>query len=158
MIEGDVLNVGELLAPLKAPVELTQPLATAARLLDGPDLEFVTLMDPSGQPVGFLTQSDLHRVRTRRPNDWESARCATVIQMPKQYLSPQSSVQEAVEMLRTEGVRPLLVREGSEPEGVLEPSAVFQWCAENSPETLDELALMASTEERNHYPDAQGAL
>lgn len=148
------MNVGHLLVPLKAPVELTQPLATAARLLDGPDLEFVTLMDPSGQPVGFLTQSDLHRVRTRRPNDWETTRCATAIRMPTQYLSPEDPVQEAVEMLRNEGVRPLLVRKDSETEGVLEPSAVFHWCAEHSPEVLDELAFMASAEERNHYPDA----
>lgn len=70
-------------------------------------------------------------------------RCGNVIVPPSRYLHPEDFFDVAVAVLRQDGVRPLLVLHGAELLGVLEPSAVFQWCAVHRPAALEELSQRA---------------
>ena len=147
------MKIGELMSALGPTLVKAQPISHAEKLMAEQNRDFLTVTDRSGRAVGFITQADVSQAQLGHLPDWSTAPCSAVVEIVSQRLGTEDHIESAVQMLTYHGVRPLLVYENGRPVGVLEPTSVFQWCAEHRPEALDELAYIVSSEERSHYPD-----
>lgn len=147
------MKIRELLGAFGPTLAKAQPLSHAEKLLTELKRDYLTVTDRSGRAVGFITVADVSQAKLDDPTDWSTAPCSAAAETASQRLGPEDHMDAAVQALTLHGVRPLLVYEKDKPVGVLEPTAVFQWCAEHRPEALDELAYIASAEERSHHPD-----
>lgn len=149
------MNISQMVTPVGPTISETQPLTHAAKLLsdDGRGYATVVQSGPGGKPRGFITHGDLARAKLKHPQQWPLMRCGALLKgRPQSHLRADDAVEQAIELLKQHGVRPLLIYTGANMLGVLEPAKVFQWCAEHSPEALEELAYLVSEEERSQYP------
>lgn len=140
---GAGARIRGVLAPLGPVVRTDDGVEYAVQLLDDGDVDYVAVVDESGGPLGLITGGDIVRLQRENPQHWAGMRCGNVIVPPSRYLHPEDFFDVAVAVLRQDGVRPLLVLHGAELLGVLEPSAVFQWCAVHRPAALEELSQRA---------------
>ena len=149
------MNISQLVAPIGPTVSESEPMTHVAKLLTNNDRGFVTVVQdgPKVNPRGFITHGDLAKVKLKHPQQWPLMKCRSVLAgRPQSHLRDEDAIEQAVELLKREGVRPLLIFTSSKLLGVLEPAKVFNWCAEHSPSALEELAYLVSQEERNQYP------
>lgn len=143
-----VTGIRDLISPVGRGVSETHGLDAARRLIDR-GADYVAVTDLRERTVGVLTRADLERFQNLDPLSWESKLCASAVADSERILRLSDSLQVAIEMLRVHGIRPLLVREGAFTVGILEPSAVFQWCAAHDQAVLNELAQRACSEEQD---------
>lgn len=150
-----MVKIRELMTAFGPNVSEAQPLGRAHKLLRDLNRDYLTVIGRDEHPVGFITHADVEQVKQGQPEDWTALRCGSVLEPVNDQLDPDDEVDVALELLICHGVRPLLVREKNTPVGVIEPTVVFQWCAEHRPEVVDKLAHIATQEERSPYPDSR---
>lgn len=114
---------------------------SAWRHLETAGVEYLAITDPEEGPLGIVSRFDVAQLQRKYPDYWSDMRCGNVIVASDRFLNADDSFDAAVSMLKDEGLRPLLILEDDSICGVLEPTAVLQWCAEHRPEALQELAL-----------------
>lgn len=140
-------RIRDALMPLGPLIRAADGVEAALHLLTEADVDYVTVTDDGGAPLGLVTRGDIDQLQRENPHHWADMRCGNVTVPPGRYLHPDDSFNAAVETLKDDGVRPLLILKGTEMVGVLAPSAVFQWCAEHRPAALEELAQLAGPAE-----------
>lgn len=144
-------RIRDVLMPLGPLVRAADGVEDALQLLARSGVDYVTVTDDGNAPLGLITRNDVDHLQRENPHHWADMRCGNVIVPPGRYLHPDDSFNAAVDVLRDDGVRPLLILDGTEMVGVLAPSAVFQWCAEHRPSVLEELAYLAN---RTEFPES----
>ena len=143
LVLGAEQKLGSVLRPLGPEIFASEDVAMARQRLRQAGVDHLVITDAAGSSVGFLTRADLEPL-FRGPEDASSTPCADLIANAAPSLYPDDSFDSAVTVLRAHGIRPLLVRDEGALIGVLEPTTVFQWCAQHRPTVLDELASLAS--------------
>lgn len=143
------MNITHMLTPIGSTVSASEPLTYAAKQIGDGGRGYVTVVhsQQNPSPLGLITQGDLARIKREYPQQWPLKTCQSALPGPVKYVSPKAAVDEVVARLTESGVRPLLVGGRGSTVSVLEPARIFQWCAEHSPETLEELAYLISAEE-----------
>lgn len=137
-------QIRQTLRPLGSQILATDVIENVLEFLQKTGADYVTVADGDDSPLGVITRRDVERLQQDYPGHWSAMRCGNVIETPTRYLRPEESYDAAVELFRDHGVRPLLELEGATGLGVLEPTAVFQWCAAHPSAVLEELAYLAS--------------
>ena len=132
----------ELIQPLGPTVCQTRPLETADRVFSGTDVDFVVVTNLSERPIGVLTHRDLEDLKQSHPGKWHAKRCACAVKEQRR-LQLDDLVDDVIKLYNRGLIRPLLVFDGDAVLGVLRPTEVFQWCAENRPDALERLAFQA---------------
>lgn len=143
------MSITELIRPIETTVTASDPLTYAAKHLSRHDYVTVVHSAQDRTPRGIITRGDLAEQKLAHPQSWPLKECGSVLRGANRILSPEAEVEDVVEVLTTSGVRPLLVGANGKPAGVLEPTSIFQWCAEHSPAALEKLAYLVSAEERS---------
>jgi signal-transduction protein with cAMP-binding, CBS, and nucleotidyltransferase domain len=135
--------VGDFLLPLYGRVLASEGVDTALQHMEAAGVECLVITDPEDGPLGLITRDDIEQLQWKHPDLWSAMRCGNVVVAPSRFIHAHETFAAAAEILKSEGVRPLLVLESGNILGVLEPTAVFQWCAEHQPTFLEELAELA---------------
>lgn len=146
LVSGAEPKLRDAVRPLRPQILATDDVGIALKQLQETGVDYLVVADAAGSPIGLITHADFDHL-SWNPEDSPPAPCADLIETPIQSLHPEDSFDGAVSMLQASGVRPLLVRDEGEPIGVLEPTTVFQWCAQHRPKVLEELAERASRRE-----------
>ncbi|RJN32952.1 hypothetical protein [Nesterenkonia natronophila] len=142
-------TVRDALVPLNGHVLASEGVETALQRMRTAGVEYLVITDPEDGPLSLITREDTEQLQSKHPDLWSAMRCGNVVVAPSRFLQADEGLGAAAEVLKSEGVRPLLVVDGEDIVGALEPTAVFQWCAEHRPAVLDELAQLARDSEPN---------
>ena len=140
---AETTAVRTALVPVSVQIRASEGVEAALSQLQNPGVPYVAVTEHDDTPVGVLTAEDIEQLRHKYPDYWSAMRCGNAIVAPARFLEADEPFDTAVELLRDEGVRPLLVLEGEKMAGVLEPTVVFQWCAEHRPDAVEALAQLA---------------
>lgn len=136
-------DVRDFLRPAEPSVCSTQSLEAALQAMFRADSEHVVVRDMRGCPIGVITREDIRTFKAALPTAWSQRRCAqAVVSMPA-VLRPEDSPKACVQYYRDHGIRPLVIFDGKEPVGLLHPTEVFQWCAQQDAALVEELAAQA---------------
>lgn len=127
----------------------TDKIDVAHSQLQRTDVDYLLVTDAQGTPAGLITRAELDQLQ-ENPESWSSTLCGDLVEARLPYLDPADCFDAALAVLKDHGVRPLLVLSGGKFIGVLEPTVVFQWCAQYRPSVLEELATLAA---RRKPPD-----
>lgn len=143
-------SLRDALVPVNAQILTSDGVETALERLQAAGTDYILVTDPIDGPIGLITREDIEQLQWKHPDYWAAMRCGNAVSPPARFIHPAASFDAAVDMFKDEGVRPLLVVDSGAIVGVLEPTAVFQWCAEYWPAALEELAQLArAAEPRN---------
>lgn len=139
-------TVDDLAVEIGTTIMETQSLGAAAQKLDAESAESLVVLDLQHRAIGVFTTKDLEIARTQDPQGWTRRLCLSVLELSPAEFGPSHTVADLLARYRESGVRPVLVREpGNEVVlRVVPPSAVFRWCAEHQPDTLEELSKLAA--------------
>ncbi len=132
--------------PLVSPIALTvrhnqllQDIAPTIKKRGEP----VVVVDDAGQPVSIITEADIHSTATDDPEGWHTIPCCQLADSSEGALRMDHPLADVLWMYQQGCIRPMLVFSSGASVGVLHPTSVFQWCAENSPALLSILTQRA---------------
>lgn len=135
------LRLSDAVVPLRGHILASESIDNALKQLTTSGGEYLAITDPEEGLRGIMSRSDIEQLQRKYPDYWSMMRCGNVVVASERILNVEDTFDAAVDMLKEEGLRPLLVLQGNTICGVLEPTSVLQWCAEHRPEALQELAL-----------------
>ena len=143
-------TVDDLAVEIGATIMETQSLGAAAQKLEAENGESLVVLDLQHRAIGVFTTKDLETARTQDPQGWTRRLSLGVLERSPAEVRPSHTVGDLLARYRESGVRPVLVRETSSDVvlRVVPPSAVFRWCAEHQPDTLEELSTLAANPPR----------
>ncbi|GAA1179308.1 hypothetical protein [Nesterenkonia xinjiangensis] len=121
--------VRTVMAPVRSTISTVQSLQEASeRVSEGEDLVVLSL---AHQPLGLIRQERLRAMMLHSEEDWRHKRCASLVETFADHVSVDAflddpSVAEAIRRCQEPEVGPLLVVDGDEAVGILDPDELHR--------------------------------
>ena len=112
-------KVREVMTPMPSTIQASEPAAEASRRMRELDVGSLVVVDEGGSVVGVLTDRDIVVRALAEGRDPNTTTVRDISSQELATLSPDDSVDQAVQLMRDKAVRRLPVLEGGRPVGIV---------------------------------------
>ena len=112
-------KVREVMTPMPSTIQASEPAAEASRRMRELDVGSLVVVDDNGSVVGVLTDRDIVVRALAEGRDPNTTTVRDISSRELTTLSPDDSVEQAVQLMRDKAVRRLPVLEGGRPVGIV---------------------------------------
>ena len=112
-------RIAEVMTPNPVTIPVGSSIAEAARLMREADTGAMIVVDEDDEVEGILTDRDIAVRAVAEDRDPQETRVGEIASTDLEILSPNSSVKDAVKLMRERSVRRLPVVDGGRPVGIV---------------------------------------
>ena len=112
-------KVREVMTPMPSTIQASEPAAEASRRMREFDVGSLVVVDDNGSVVGVVTDRDIVVRVLAEGRDPNTTTVRDISSQELATLSPDDSVDQAVQLMRDRAVRRLPVLEGGRPVGIV---------------------------------------
>ena len=112
-------KVREVMTPMPSTIQASEPAAEASRRMREFDVGSLVVIDENGSVVGVVTDRDIVVRVLAEGRDPNTTTVRDISSQELATLSPDDSVDQAVQLMRDKAVRRLPVLEGGRPVGIV---------------------------------------